>query len=87
MLVLTRKPEEAIRLTGFNCAAGFGEITVTVLSVEGDRVKLGISAPKNVTILRQELTALVSDQNRAAAVPAHASGAIATQLLGLLCKK
>jgi len=47
MLVLTRKIDQGIVISG--------NIFVRVLGVERDRVKIGISAPLNVTVLRQEL--------------------------------
>jgi len=47
MLVLRREVEEAIVLGG--------SIRVIVLAVEGERVKIGIEAPDNVTIVREEL--------------------------------
>lgn len=47
MLVLSRKPGEAIVLAG--------NITVYVLGIEGDRVKLGVDAPPDVLVLRSEL--------------------------------
>ncbi|MBF6592518.1 MAG: carbon storage regulator, partial [Ktedonobacterales bacterium] len=47
MLVLRRKAGEAIILNG--------SITIHVLAVEGERVKLGISAPPEVVIVRSEL--------------------------------
>ena len=47
MLVLSRKPSEAIVINK--------EIIVEVLSVRGTQVKLGISAPREVTVLREEL--------------------------------
>ena len=59
MLVLTRRIDESL-VIGDN-------IIVTVLSVEGDKVKLGIQAPAAVTILRQELCEAVRRQNLAAA--------------------
>ena len=59
MLVLTRRPDEAIVM-------GDG-IVVTILAVEGDRVKIGIKAPPHVTVLRQELCDAVREQNLAAA--------------------
>jgi carbon storage regulator len=47
MLVLTRKLDESIVI---------GEhITVTILKVHGDRVRLGIEAPKEIPIKREEL--------------------------------
>ena len=47
MLVLTRKIDQGIVISG--------NIYVRVLGVERDRVKIGISAPLEVTVLRQEL--------------------------------
>lgn len=47
MLVLTRKIDQGIVISG--------NIYVRVLGVERDRVKIGISAPLDITILRQEL--------------------------------
>jgi len=49
MLVLTRKVREQIVLGK--------DIRVTVLAIEGDRVRLGFSAPAEVIIRRQELLA------------------------------
>jgi len=47
MLVLTRKSDESVYI---------GEdIRVTILSVRGDRVRLGISAPGDVSIKREEI--------------------------------
>ncbi len=59
MLVLTRKPEQSLRLGD--------SITVTVLAIEGDRVKLGIEAPRTVSVLRQELFVQIQQANAAAA--------------------
>lgn len=47
MLILRRNIEESVVLDGV--------ITISVLAVEGRRVKLGISAPPEITIMRQEL--------------------------------
>ena len=47
MLVLSRKPGEAIHI-------GSG-ITVTVVEVKGSRVRVGIQAPDEVPVLRAEL--------------------------------
>jgi carbon storage regulator len=47
MLILTRKIDQSIIIQG--------NITVMVLGVERDRVKLGIAAPADVTVLREEL--------------------------------
>lgn len=47
MLILVRKVDQGIWISH--------DIFLRVLSVERDRVKIGISAPKNVKVLRQEL--------------------------------
>jgi carbon storage regulator len=59
VLVLTRRIDESLVIRD--------DIIVTVLAVEGDKVKLGIQAPADVTILRQELCDAVRQQNLAAA--------------------
>lgn len=61
MLVLSRRPGESIII-----GEGKGRIRVTVVEVSGDRVKLGIEAPQEVVILRQELCEAVEAENRAA---------------------
>lgn len=49
MLVLTRRPSEAIRI-GLN-----GDITVSILDVKGNQVRIGIDAPNDVPIHREEI--------------------------------
>jgi carbon storage regulator len=49
MLVLSRKPNESIIIDGV--------IRVTVVSVKGDRVRLGIEAPDSVPVDRAEVHA------------------------------
>lgn len=51
MLVLTRKEDEGIVIDG--------RITVTVVEIRGGKVKLGVTAPKEVSVHRQEVQALV----------------------------
>jgi carbon storage regulator len=63
VLVLSRKIEQSLMLGS--------DITLTVLAIEGDRVKLGIRAPRTVSVLRQELF----DQLQAANTAAVASPA------------
>jgi carbon storage regulator len=50
MLVLSRKESEKIRLGD--------SIVVTIVRVSGDKVRLGIEAPADVIVLRDELKAL-----------------------------
>ena len=50
MLVLTRRPQEKI-IVG-------DEIEVTVVGVQGNRVRIGVNAPKEVAVLRRELLSM-----------------------------
>lgn len=59
MLVLARKKGQTIVVDG--------RIEVTVLEVEGDTVKIGISAPREVQITRKELLQSVRETNEEAA--------------------
>ncbi len=59
MLVLTRKLEESLLLGG--------EIRITVLGVNGDKVRLGIDAPRTVKVLRGETVDQTRDANRLSA--------------------
>lgn len=47
MLVLSRKKNESIVINN--------DITVTVVEIRGDKVRLGIVAPKDVPVHRQEV--------------------------------
>jgi carbon storage regulator len=59
MLVLTRKLQEAIKIGK--------DIEIKVLAVEGEQVKLGISAPKNIDIHRKEIYISIQEENSNAA--------------------
>ena len=47
MLILTRRPNETLMIGT--------EITVTVLGVKGNQVRIGVNAPKTVTVHREEI--------------------------------
>lgn len=47
MLILTRSKGQAIMIGD--------EVTITVLGVNGNQVKIGINAPKNVPVHREEI--------------------------------
>lgn len=59
MLVLSRKERERIRLGD--------SIVLTVVQVSGDRVRLGVEAPADVLILREELEPFVVNETQPAA--------------------
>lgn len=58
MLVLTRKENEGIVIDG--------RITVTVVRVQGNRIRIGIEAPQEVPIMREELLASAAEAVTAA---------------------
>jgi carbon storage regulator len=59
MLILSRRLNEKIVI---------GEdIVVSVVEVRGDQVKLGIDAPRNVKVFRQEVFNAIQEENRKAA--------------------
>lgn len=58
MLVLTRSPSQEIRIGH--------DIIVRVLDVKGDRVRIGIDAPDEVSVHRQEVYLEIARANEAA---------------------
>jgi carbon storage regulator len=64
MLVLSRKKNESIIIND--------NITVTIIEIRGDKVRLGIEAPKDVTVHRREVYEAIQAQNaNASAVKSH----------------
>jgi carbon storage regulator len=57
MLVLARSRNEALRIGE--------EIEISVLEIKGSAVRLGISAPSDVRVLRTELTVSLADARSA----------------------
>jgi cytosine deaminase len=59
MLVLTRQRDQTIIIGD--------EIEVTVVDIRGDKVRLGISAPRHITVHRKEIYEQIKKENQAAA--------------------
>jgi carbon storage regulator len=59
MLILTRRSGEAIDIGD--------DIEITVLEVSGEHVRLGITAPRSLAVVRKELLEDVARENRLAA--------------------
>ena len=66
MLILSRRAGESITIGD--------DIVVTVVSVGGHHIRLGISAPREVRVLRDEIVQAIKDENHAAANAADDPG-------------
>lgn len=56
MLALTRRKGESLVINN--------NIEVTVLEVRGDQVKIGINAPKDIPVYRQEVYVQIQEENK-----------------------
>jgi len=62
MLVLTRRVGESIRINDNIC--------ITIMDVDGRNIKIGIEAPKTISIHREEVFLRIKEENQKAAVAA-----------------
>jgi carbon storage regulator len=74
MLVLTRRAGQTLRIGD--------DIELQVVRIEGDRVVLGIVAPRAVSVIRGEVRAEVAEEILAAAAASTAASAAARDLFG-----
>ena len=59
MLILTRRPGESLTIGD--------DVVVTVVSVTGNQIRLGITAPREVRVLREEVYKAMREETQAAA--------------------
>lgn len=59
MLVLTRKKNQSIVVND--------NIEIAILDIQGDQVRIGINAPKNVSVHRKEVYIEIQEENKMAA--------------------
>jgi len=59
MLVLSRRENQSIVIDG--------QIKVTIVRINGDKIRLGIEAPRNVAVWREELVASIDKPEMAVA--------------------
>ena len=74
MLVLTRKLGESIAIDD--------HIKIVVVQIKGKQVRLGIQAPKETKIHREEVYAAIQEQNKEAAKPNVAMAQVQKALKG-----
>lgn len=72
MLILTRKTNEKIKIGN--------EITLSIIEIRGEQVKIGVEAPKEVKVFRQEVFNAIQNENRAAAVSPDSIGSLSDLL-------
>lgn len=58
VLILSRKIDQKIRIGD--------DIILTIIDVKGDQVKIGVEAPANVKVYRQEVFSAIQSENTAA---------------------
>ncbi len=63
MLILTRRVGETLMIGD--------EVTVTVLGVKGNQVRIGINAPKTVAAHREEIYQRIKSEHDGGPVPPH----------------
>ena len=59
MLVLTRRLDQSVMIGD--------DVVITVIEVRGDQVRLGIDAPRTLSVHRKEVWLQIKDENRASA--------------------
>lgn len=59
MLILTRKSGEGIRIGD--------HVTLKIIEIRGNQVRLGVEAPRDMAVHREEIYQLIQEQNRSSA--------------------
>ncbi len=74
MLALTRKVGESIVIAD--------NIEITIIAITGDQIKLGIDAPKNISIHRKEIYLQIQEENKASASTSVSGAQALKDLMG-----
>jgi carbon storage regulator len=73
LLILTRKVGETVAIGD--------DIRISIVEIKGTQVKLGIQAPKNVEVHREEIYLKIQEENRRAALVTKDSLGAAQELI------
>ncbi|MBP3607956.1 MAG: carbon storage regulator CsrA [Treponema sp.] len=68
MLILSRKVDEKIKIGD--------DITITIIDIDNQQVKIGVEAPKSVKVFRQEVFDAIQSENKEAAASSVALEAL-----------
>lgn len=74
MLILTRKPGESLYI-GDN-------VKITIVEIKGNQIRVGIDAPSELRIYREEIYLQILEENKKAAAGAHSGSADLDALSG-----
>jgi carbon storage regulator len=58
MLILSRKVNEKILIGD--------DITISIIEIKGDQIRIGVDAPRHIRVFRQEVLAEIKAENKAA---------------------
>ena len=74
MLILTRRVGETLMIGD--------DVTVTVLGIKGNQVRIGINAPKEIAVHREEIYERIKNEQGAESQPAQPAEAVDEDNLG-----
>lgn len=66
MLVLSRQKDESIMIGD--------DVEITIVDVRGDKVRLGINAPRNIAVHRKEIYIAIQNEKEGNEQHAHSAG-------------
>ena len=79
MLILSRRPGESLTIGD--------DVVVTVVGVTGNQIRLGITAPREVRVLREEVYKAMREENKAAPDGVDSNGGLGNAVRQLRGRK